>query len=128
MMLRTMTLKSLVGNAGNWVTKNSTVEACLKSKKMKWQLIYSYFHRSHINFMPDVLDLLEIKGEYIIKKPGTNHDLYLKYRSEHEDGYDDMIKRREVRKKAFFQKASENHAKLTKSFLRDLNRGYGSSY
>ena len=124
MVLRTMTLKSLIGNAGNWSIKNSTVESCIKSNKQRWALIYSYFHKSHINFNDEVLDLLNIKDEFVIEKPGTNHDLYLKYRSKYDEGYDEMVKRRDERFKIFCQKKSENHTKLSKSFLRDLNRGY----
>jgi hypothetical protein len=66
MILRTLTLKSTI-NFGKYA--ELTVQQIIDLRKSQY-LVWVYFCNSHINFFPEVLDLIRIKEEHRIPKPG----------------------------------------------------------
>jgi|10_taG_2_1085330.scaffolds.fasta_scaffold25297_1 hypothetical protein len=71
-LLRTLTLKSKIG-VGKY--KDETVEHAIQRKKQR-DLISMYYKLTTINFNTEVLELLGITGDWIIKKPSSNKDMY----------------------------------------------------
>lgn len=70
MKFRKLTLLSRIGFGGY---KERTVENMIKHDKII-DLIQMYFNMSHITFFDDILDSLNIKGEWRIEKPGCDRE------------------------------------------------------
>ena len=122
MRLRKLTMKSIIDNFGPHMLQDKTVERVLKSDSHKFSLIYAYFRKSHINFVDEVLEALNITEKYRINKPGTNEDLYEAWKLEFDPDYNQMIKNR-LEKKVLKQRKGvikEDH--ISKSELMNRNR------
>ena len=69
---RTLTYKSVIGDDGKF--RNKTVQWLLDNKELAYlQWIYCTFEK--YDFIPEILELLNIKDEFVIKKPGINKEL-----------------------------------------------------
>lgn len=71
-LLRTLTRKSKLNISG---TKDKTVQELLDKRKTS-VLISAYYRLDHINYQEDILKELKIEGELVIKKPGSNKELF----------------------------------------------------
>lgn len=74
-LLRTLTLKSKLGFGYNCM-KDRKLEDLLILKADRARLVSIYFKLERIDFIPEVLDLLGIKKEHRISKPGKDYELY----------------------------------------------------
>jgi hypothetical protein len=74
MLLRTMTAKSIIGFG---LYPLLTVQELINMNKHS-VLIKMYYGLAKIDFDNNVKDLLEIKFERVINKPGKNYDMYYK--------------------------------------------------
>jgi hypothetical protein len=75
-LLKKMTLKSVIQNG-----KNKGLLVGEVMKKCKIDLIYTYFNYSNLTFTDDILDMLYIKQEDRIAKPGKDADKFAIYRN-----------------------------------------------
>ncbi len=122
MRLRKLTMKSMLDNFGPSALRDSTVERVLEHPSQKFTLVYSYFRKSHINFVDEVLDALNITEKYRIDKPSTNEDLYEAWKLEYNPEYDEMIQRRLKKSVRGQRKRVMKEYRISKSELRDINR------
>jgi len=74
--LRTLTEKSTLG-FGKY--SDARVGNVLKLSSGHWYLAWIYFNCSMINFCDEVMDKLMIRDDYVIKKPGTDPEMWDKY-------------------------------------------------
>lgn len=58
-----------------------TVQQILDFGKKSY-LQWTYFSLSCIDFLPEILEELHIKGEYLLSKPGKNEELFKKFKEE----------------------------------------------
>ncbi len=123
--LRTLTEKSTLSNFGDIRIRDCTVERCLKNDNSKWSLIHAYYSKSKISFIDSVLNKLGITKEWRIRKPGINHEIYVKFRDSH-GGYEIQLAKIKHYKKNPQHKLREAEKKenMSKSNLRDANRKY----
>lgn len=107
---RVLTRKSKLG-FGKF--KDETVEHILDRKSFK-TLISPYYKLTSVDFTKDILDELEIVGEWVIEKPGSDRDKYVEFLKDH--GY--------VRKRT---RDSSNNLKkeqrYSKRYLQGVNHG-----
>ena len=73
-----------------------TVQELIDDKKTGY-LRWIYYNIQHMNFLPEVLDVLGITGEWLIEKPGTNKELG-------QELFDDKNKWREEQGKKYSEK------------------------
>lgn len=110
--LRTLTKKSKLGFGKS---KNLTVLRMLELGK-KIDLISAYYKLSSINYTKEVLDELNIKGDFVIVKPGTNKDVY--YLFLEQNGFKKKIRNREGS-----NKLKRETKPMSKRQLQRINQG-----
>jgi hypothetical protein len=70
---RVLTRKSILG-FGRFEHRDLSVQMLLDLKQQNI-LINAYYGLEKIDFIPDILDELGIVNEFIIEKPGKNHEM-----------------------------------------------------
>ena len=117
--MRTLTLKSKIG-FGRFA--DLRVGEVLNIYKKKEYLRWIYYNMSHISFMPEILEEIDVINE--INKPGKSPDLFEKDVKEFriltvaEASY---YKNKSIKKKQRLMVAVNIHESRSKAFLRNKN-------
>ncbi len=123
MVLRKLALKSIL-NFGKLY--DYTVSQVLTLNKHRY-LIWVYYNCSHIDFLDEILDILDITEERRIKKPGKDVFYYEEHRREFMPVFDKMQTKLILRNTNFYKKrkkliAFDNENKQI-SALTNRNKG-----
>ena len=100
MVLRKLALKSIL-NFGKLY--DYTVSQVLTLNKHRY-LIWVYYNCSHIDFLDEILDILDITTERRIKKPGKDPFYHEEHKNEFNPDFDEMQSKLRRRTKSYFKK------------------------
>ncbi len=121
---RTLTLKSKLGFANKY--PDNTIQEIINLNKMDY-LRWVYFNYEGIDFIPDVLDMIQIPVEFRLKKPAKNPDLLLEVNKivseEHKFVYLQSKEAIEKRAKAY-KTAKIKKSAVSKATLLRKNHGH----
>ena len=86
MVFRTLALKSVMkfGKYADW-----SVVQLLSMNKHRY-LLWVYYNTSHISFLPEILEMLDIIEDRLIEKPGTNSEYYVNHKYDFKPEYDEL--------------------------------------
>ena len=117
--LRKLTRKSKFG-FGTY--KDLTMQKLLDLGK-KFDLIAAYYKLTSITFVDDILEEIGITGEYLIKKPGADRDMYTKFIEDKHATRTQNRKKANISKREIEKRYGWGNREIPKRFLQAKNHG-----
>ncbi|MCK5614184.1 hypothetical protein KAR91_70620 [Candidatus Pacearchaeota archaeon] len=103
MVFRKLALKS-VFNFGKLYDHTVIQALCLNRHRY---LIWVYYNCSHIDFLDEILEVLDITEDRRIKKPGCDRNYHEEHKNEFNPDYDDFQSKLRIRTSKYFKKRNQ---------------------